>query len=460
MVAERGSQKLFTMTNSRERFPIVPFAGVDFSTWSFRIKSILKENGVQKAIEDEDYGKNEQNSKTEAKAQAILIAGVADSHIEYLKKDTAYMMFKNLEENFKKKGVRSKLFLRRKLSEIKYSENSSLIEHFVEMEKIFTDLREADSELTEEEKVNYLLLSMPHSYDGIITALETMENLKLDFVKNRLLGEEEKKKKDSSGHQSHNTAFSCFICGKPGHKKFQCNMRDRSLSHQRGRGQGYQRGRGQGYQRGRGQDYQRGRGHGYERGRGQGYGRGHESYTADDCKSDVAFLCENSSAEAYNCNNISNDKILTWCIDSGCSDHLVNNQDVFVNYRELEFPRNIAAAKEGVMLKALGIGNIRTRCRVGKMVTTCTIKNVYYVPELRKNSLSVPKIESNGFKVTFYEGRVEIYKNDQLVMLGRANGNLYSIEMEVEQQSCYNSTEDNDSKSQLWHRRFGQFIKR
>lgn len=69
--------------------------------------------------------------------------------------------------------------------------------------------------------------------------------------------------------------------------------------------------------------------------------------------------------------------------------------------------------------------------------------------------MSVPEIESNGFKGTFSNSRVEIYRNDQLVMLGRANSNLYSIEMEVEQPSCYNSTGDIDSKSQLWHRRFG-----
>ncbi|CAG9574311.1 unnamed protein product [Danaus chrysippus] len=34
---------------------------------------------------------------------------------------------------------------------------------------------------------------MPKSYEPIITALETVEELKLDFVKNRLLGEEEQR---------------------------------------------------------------------------------------------------------------------------------------------------------------------------------------------------------------------------------------------------------------------------
>lgn len=55
-----------------------------------------------------------ENKTLEAKAQALLITTVADSHLEYLKnKASAYQMFQNLENNSKKKGVRSKLFLRR-----------------------------------------------------------------------------------------------------------------------------------------------------------------------------------------------------------------------------------------------------------------------------------------------------------------------------------------------------------
>ncbi|KAG5881091.1 hypothetical protein JTB14_011428 [Gonioctena quinquepunctata] len=71
-----------------------------------------------------------------------------------------------------------------------------------------TLIREAHTDLSDEEKVNYMILSMPQSYDGIITtALETMENLKLDIVKNRLLEQEEKKKRDSNGLDTNH----CFL---------------------------------------------------------------------------------------------------------------------------------------------------------------------------------------------------------------------------------------------------------
>ncbi|KAK9701596.1 hypothetical protein QE152_g30478 [Popillia japonica] len=208
----------------REKFNLVQFAGENFGAWSFRIKSILRESEVIKAIEEIDFSRVATNTIKEARAQAILISSVADSHLEYLKeKGNAYLMYKNLEDNFKKRGVRRRLFLRRKLSNIKYNEENSLLNHFVELEEIFSQLKNADNELTEEEKINYVLLSMPKSYEAIATAIETVEDIKLDFVKDRLLGEEEKRKKDTNvvNHKVQ-SAFLCFGCGKPVHKRYQC----------------------------------------------------------------------------------------------------------------------------------------------------------------------------------------------------------------------------------------------
>ncbi|KAK9704615.1 hypothetical protein QE152_g27759 [Popillia japonica] len=64
---------------------------------------------------------------------------------------------------------------------------------------------------------------MTKSYEAIVTALETVEDIKLDFVKDRLLGEEEKRKKPTNvvNHKVQ-SAFLCFGCGKPGHKRYQC----------------------------------------------------------------------------------------------------------------------------------------------------------------------------------------------------------------------------------------------
>ncbi|XP_061717878.1 anti-sigma-I factor RsgI-like [Cydia pomonella] len=255
--------------NLNNRYNIQQFSGDGFNNWSFRIKSILKENLCLEAIQTVKYAENKDNEKMEARAQAILIAAVADSHLEYVREETAYAMFKNLEECFKEKGIRSKLFLRRQLSDIKYKDTTSLKEHFTKIQEICTQLEEAGSELSEEEKINYVLLSMPKSYESIVTALETIGDLKLNTVKDRLLAEEEKQKKfnEYQASQVQSNAFNCFTCGKPGHKKFQCRQ-----SHGYGFNQGHGRGE---WSHGYGFNQGHGRG-GWSQGYGfnQGHGRG------------------------------------------------------------------------------------------------------------------------------------------------------------------------------------------
>lgn len=112
------------------------------------------------------------------------------------------------------------VYLRRTLSEEKYLEKKPLLEHFVTMEKLFSQLKDAGNELSNEEKINYVLLSMPRSYENVITVLETMGELKLDFVKNRLLSEEQKRKKSQT--ENVESSFLCYTCGKKGHKQYEC----------------------------------------------------------------------------------------------------------------------------------------------------------------------------------------------------------------------------------------------
>lgn len=113
-------------------------------------------------------------------------------------------MIKNLEETLEMKGMTSKLFLRRKLAE--YNEKYELIDRKIQIVR------------SEEEKINNILLSMPMSF-------EPLETLRYEFVKDRLLGEEEKRKRSTEPKaKAENFAFSCYTCGEPGHKRIECRQ--------------------------------------------------------------------------------------------------------------------------------------------------------------------------------------------------------------------------------------------
>lgn len=250
----------------------------------------------------------------------------------------------------------------------------------------------------------------------------------------------------------------CFGCGKPGHKKFECRARH----HQgpaRGHRQNNTRGQGRGNRPphqafgGRSRSQGRGRGNPDRRlwqGQGSDYpGNYHQTYAAK-TENEHAFLASNGRNQEVN-----DQSEITWYVDSGSSDHLTKDKSVFHNYCELNTPKVIAAAKNGVSLMAVGIGNIKARCYVGKRFIDCTIKNVYYVPELRKNLLSVAKIESNGYRIEFLNGKVRVYKYDQLTMIGNNEGSLYTIQMQILKDECNLSNSHDDQVMQLWHRRFG-----
>ncbi|KAK9711969.1 hypothetical protein QE152_g25159 [Popillia japonica] len=320
---------------------------------------------------------------------------------------------------------------------------------------------------------------MPKSYEAIVTALKTVKDIKLDFVKDRLLGEEKKRKKDTNvvNHKIQ-SAFLCFGCGKPGHKMYQCPGRRHIGNTQYNPGQpGTSRYQNSGERQERKNYSRRGRG------RDQSYhrGRGNKLFIVENVEEDkTVFMC-NEPAEVNKCetyvssiqwcvdsgcsNHLVNNKdyfkefidSIQWCVDSGCSNHLVNNKDYFKEFIELSNTKKICAAKNGVMLEAIGIGNIEVKCLVNNVTRYCIIKNVYYVPELRKNLLSVSKMEQNGLKVIFSERNVKVYKGSKIIMTGNNNGSLYSIDMELDIPRCnYSANKVNKDQVELWYRRYGR----
>ena len=102
------------------------------------------------------------------------------------------------------------------------------------MTELFRGLAEMDSPLTEEDKVVYLLASLPESFGVLVTALEASPEVpKMEVVTERLLHEERKlisRTGAGAGDEKAMTAKDkrprkkgpCHHCGKLGHYKRDC----------------------------------------------------------------------------------------------------------------------------------------------------------------------------------------------------------------------------------------------
>ncbi|KAK9709993.1 Zinc knuckle [Popillia japonica] len=180
---------------------------------------------------------------------------------------SAREQLKALKDVFVRTSSFTKLSLWRKLINLKLGVNEKLEDHFFKFDTIIRELKESGSNIDESDKVCHLLLSLPSKFDTVVTALETIPAVKIDFVKSRLLDEEIKAKSKQEGKNEEklednevsfhvsasNNTKRCYICGSPNHFQARCPQG------QEGRGRGTfrrnyrSRGRSQSYRaRGRG----------------------------------------------------------------------------------------------------------------------------------------------------------------------------------------------------------------
>ena len=112
-------------------------------------------------------------------------------------KDSAFQMWKSLNDAFERKSIASQLFLRKKLLLMRFNpQKETLANHFLVFDKLIRELKSTGATVEETDIVCHLLLTMPHEYESVVTAIETlsMNDLKISFVKNRLLDQEAKTK--------------------------------------------------------------------------------------------------------------------------------------------------------------------------------------------------------------------------------------------------------------------------
>lgn len=466
--------------NVNNNLVLEPLNGKNFYNWKFRIEAVLQAKEVDYTIEKKyergDFENEEafkKYQKHDRLAKSLIVQSVEDSQLEILReKESANEMWDALKTMYEKKGMPGQLFLRKKLLSMKLGEDDDLNEFISNFDEVLRQLKAAGSPMTDQDAACNLLLCLPKSYDTLVSIIENNkpEDITLSFVKAKLRAEVEKrsgeqgsraqmKNKDSTVFQS--LGEGCWQCGLKGHLKRNCRSggnqnhgSERGSSIHRGFNRGrWVRGKSQAFTS-RGSNYFRRRGHASQSNqRQESYPASLEGNDSKEYEGGVSFMANLNQSRS----NVS-DKctgMLKCFVDSGCTDHLVNDKCFFSNYIELKEPISIAVAKNHSFIKAIGVGNINCYSKVNNERIPCNIKNVFYVPDLRKNLLSVKRLELANMKVEFQDGFVKLYQGDNNLIAVGVRTNLYEIMFEIPKVECSLVEDDNNKEFLKWHKRYG-----
>lgn len=394
-----------------EKYRVACFDGKEFDNWLFRLKIALDERdllsfikfdsvaAIEKLDQTKDAVKIAEIKLRDKQCKAMIIRRIADSHLEYIKdKESSFDVVSTLQAIFARKSVSNQLFLRKRLLTMKCDDGMDLERHFLDFDKIVRELKSMGATIEPLDAICNLLLTLPESFNVVVTAIETMDpaNLTMEFVKSRLLDEANKKKCNLDSCSVNEVAamnagyvLRCYFCKQTGHKKSDCPKWKSKRSKKRSQA----------------------------------------NVTTTSESPEIVFLAGVDDATAFHCSE--NLAAMRWVIDSGATEHMVNSVNYFSSMDELVPPLVIGVAKNGVTLSATKIGKISGFSVVDGVRVACSIDDVLFIENLKCNLFSISSIEKKGFRTVFVNSMVGIWRDDRQFIKGLRRNKLYEFEIEV-----------------------------
>lgn len=341
------------------------------------------------------------------------------------------VLWKKLEDMYEVTNAQSKVFMMRKLMNLKLNEGRSVAEHLNDFEGLIAQLTTTGLVLDDETQACLLLGSLPDSWDTLVVSLTNSApkgTVTMSMVKNRLFNEE-LRRRDAASTSTGNQALvtenrgrsksrgpkgynksndrsksrekrKCYHCGKIGHLKRNCRLLNGKQNQADDR---------------------------------------NTSATASGDDGEVTLVNE------ADCCHVT-DTSTEWVVDSGASYHCVPRREYFSTYKA----GNFGTTKMGnqSVSQIVGIGDICIQTNVG---CTLNLKDVRHIPDLRLKLISVKVLDNEGYYNEMGNSSWKLTKGSLVVARGKLCCSLYKTHAKVCSNQL-NAVED-DASPNLWHRR-------
>ncbi|GKV29596.1 hypothetical protein SLEP1_g38505 [Rubroshorea leprosula] len=141
-------------------------------------------------------------------------------------------------------------------------------------------------------------------------------------------------------------------------------------------------------------------------------------------------------------------KSMDWWLDSSATVHVCNNKAQFKFYEDLKELEEVLMGNN-VTAKVLGKGTVELKFTLGHKLT---LVNVFHVPDIRKNLVSVNLLCKRGLRVVLESDKAIISKNGNFVGKGYSCDGMFKLSINEIKNVSASIVE---CSSTLWHTRLG-----
>ena len=371
----------------------------------------------------------------DSKAKALIGLSLSDEHLEHVRDvDTAHEMWDAIVNVFERHTLLNKLAARRDFYTVKMLSGEKVLPYINRVKQLAAILKSVSVNIDDKEMAIAVLNGLPARFQALIVALDALGNeekiFSLDFVKSRLLQEEQRANMKSSSSQTSalvNHApnnrdindYKCTNCGHTGHTATRCWGKD--LNGRRPAPPST-----------------------YKPPISQ---RKQSAFVTqkpdpDMVVNSVDFTCLMSKASHTNDLEMSP----SWLVDSACTAHITYDQSLFATYEPLESASFQMGTKASA--KVAGRGDVLLKLNVNGRIQPCKLTDVLHVPDFAFSLLSVSRMTELGLKVGFENGKCMVRRGSTVVATAILVRELYVLDIVSDIGSAHAAT------LQTWYERF------
>ncbi|KAK2988405.1 hypothetical protein RJ640_007698 [Escallonia rubra] len=314
------------------------------------------------------------------------------------KKITAAVM-KALEKLYEKSSASNKVFLMKKLFNMRMSENGYVVDHLNDFNGVTNQLESIGMNFDDEIRALLFLCSRPDSWNNLMTTVSNFTisgTLTLNDVVSSVMNDEMRRKTIGDGISS-STALSVEFRGRQNNKQ---NNRGRSPTRGRSKSRGKSKSKGrtivcwncnkEGHKKKDCTEPNKKKGAGGRQGDDEGANMvSSNERTYDD-------LCLSATVD---------DNFKVWYVDSGASIYCTPHRDCFSDYVHGDYGH--VTFRNGYRCSIVGKGKVEIKPSNGG---TLILNDVRHIPELQKNLISVSGLDREGYFVAFGEKQWKVTK--------------------------------------------------